>query len=444
MNITDTFINYIDEMARSPLPSSVETKAKQALLDYLGVAYGGAFEAGDGLEAFFHDAQGSCSVLGRDGVRTDARTAAFANGFHAHLLELDDGHRFGMLHLGAVIISAILAIAQQDSLSFEQMLKGIVLGYEAAARIAIGIQPGHKKRGYHTTGTCGSIGAAIGCAVALKMDKEQLKTVLSVAGSGSAGLLEIQENASQLKAYNVAHAAMSGVTAAIMGKSGLRGPDDILGGDRGFLAIHSATVSAEKLISKEDYFEIERIYVKPYAACRHCHSALEAVLRLKKQIGASVADIDQIQVDTYDLAIRGHDHTEIKGVQSAKLSMPYSVAAACVLETAGVGAYTKKTIKNEEILDLARKVVIRENATFSAQLPQRRIAEVTLITKDGQSVSSRVDYAKGDPENPMSDEEILTKFTELMTWCGKSKKAEKITELFRSAHVTSKELFSIL
>ena len=93
---------------------------------------------------------------------------------------------------------------------------------------------------------------------------------------------------------------------------------------------------------------------------------------------------------------------------------------------------------------MARKVVIRENAAFSAQLPQRRIAEVTLITKDGQSVSSRVDYAKGDPENPMSDEEILAKFTELMAWCGKSKKAEKITALFRSAHMTSKELFSIL
>lgn len=449
MNITDAFIDYLYKMACSPIPVNVKAKANQALLDYIGVTYGGAYADGNSLDVYLTALNGCCSVLGSGGIKVDAARAAFINGFHAHSLEMDDGHRFGMLHPGATVISAVLAISEQEKLSFDQMQKGIVLGYEAAVKLAICLQPGHKMLGYHTTGTCGTVGAAIGCAVAMEMNREQLKAVLSAAATCASGVLKIQEDASQLKAYNVAHASMEGVMAAMIGRTGLRGSDDILGGDRGFLQIHSTTVDFEKLILEESYYEIQRIYVKPYAACRHCHSALEAVMKVKHLFKTSgyipeADNIEEIRIDTYLLAICGHDHTKIRGIQSAKMSMPYSVAAAYFLDGCGVDAFSIKRITDNDILELVKKVVIFENPEFTALSPEKRIAEVIIRTKQGERKSYRVDYAKGEPENPMTNEEIQTKFVGLMSWCGQRERAQRISELFSGLEISSGQLFNII
>lgn len=343
-------------------------------------------------------------------------------------MELDDGHRFGMLHLGAVIIPAVLALGQQERISLDRILHGIVVGYEAAARLAVSMQPGHKKAGYHTTGTCGTIGAALGCAAALSMDRMQMKAVLSAAASSAAGLLEIQENASQLKAYNAGQAAMAGAGAVLIGKCRLKGPDDILGGDRGFLRIHSATVSEETLVKRDTPLEIERIYVKPYAACRHCHSAMEAAMQLRSRLQTGAEEIEEILIDTYQLAIRGHDHREIKGVESAKLSIPYSVAAAYILNSGSLDAFSESSVNQAEILMLARKVKVRENPEFTALAPGKRIAEVRVVTVAGHLARARVEYAKGDPENPMTEDELKDKFMGLMQYCGREEQAKALLE----------------
>lgn len=443
-NVTDSFVEYIYELGNRELPEAVRERAEQVLLDYLGVTYAGASLAGNSLGVYIQSSQGNCGLLGYEGESTNAVIAAFINGFNAHRMELDDGHRFGMLHLGAVIIPAVLAIAEEEAIIFQKILRGIVAGYEAAVRVALAIQPDHKKRGYHTTGTCGTIGAAIGCAVALGMDKIQMKAVLSAAATSASGLLEIQENTSQIKAYNAAHAAMAGVTASLIGKSGMCGPDDILGGDRGFLAIHSTTVNTEKLFQSRDYYEIERIYVKPYAACRHCHSAMEAAMNLREKFQIDEENIEEICIDTYQLAIRGHDHKEINGVASAKLSMPYCVSAAYVLNSGGEDSFSEYNLRNMEILRLANRVVLQEKSEFTELSSTKRIAEVSIHTKQGESYSSRVDYAKGDPENPMTKDEIEAKFIELMLSCGRREKAEMILKLFHSGGMTSKKLFEIL
>lgn len=422
-NLSIDFLNYLQVKSQN-IPDRILEKAKDCLCDYLAVTEAGAVENAERWDNFCsHVPSGKVSIIGMK-VMTDGKTACLVNGYNAHSLELDDGHRFGMLHLGAAIITALYSAMMENDIIQEKVLRGIVMGYEAACRLAVAIQPSHKKKGFHTAGTCGTIGAAIGIAFALDMNMERMQTILATAVASAAGMLEIQEQSSELKPYNLGRAAMDGFAAAYMGFTDFVGPDDMLDGERGFLQLFSNDSMSSKVTEKQEYFEIDRIYVKPYAACRHCHSAIEAALMLRKTI--NMDEIEKISVETYRLAVKGHDHTEIYGTSSAKLSIPYSVAVAFLLGRGDVVAFDLENVKRQDILQLTKKVVVKENEEFSLYSPQKRIAKVIVQLKDKTIKEWKVDYAKGEPENPMSREEIKKKAEELLGKDGAARLIQKV------------------
>ena len=177
---------------------------------------------------------------------------------------------------------------------------------------------------------------------------------------------------------------------------------NVVGGIR--LVRVSDGFNCEKLIEKTDYFEIERIYVKPYASCRHSHSAVEAAVKLHE--GLDAENIEQVMIYTYGLGVKGHDHTHIKGISSAKLSTPYAVAAALRYGRADLSVFEPL---DGTLIALANKMKVVEDPTLTAECPQKRIAVVTVRMMDGTTHSARVEYAKGDPENPMTTEELREK-----------------------------------
>lgn len=412
MNVTDELINYLDQKSKT-VTESIMTKAADCRRDYFSVVAAGASKTKKQWERYLKFIPDGSSKLHGYSILTDCRSAAFINGFNAHVLELDDGHRFAMIHLGAVIISAIDAI--ESLVNDESYLMGIIMGYEAACRIAIAMQPSHKRRGYHTTGTCGTIGAAVGVAYALGMNNEQMKRVITSAAGSAAGMLEMQEQGSEMKAYNTARAAMDGLSAALFGFAGFNTPDDILGGERGFLVMHSDNYDLNKLVEYKEYFEIERIYVKPYASCRHSHSAVEAAIKLHDLVKNSI--IDHVLVKTYKLGVKGHDHTAIMGTASAKLSTPYAVAAGLLYGRADLTVF--EPVDNK-IAETAALIKIEEDPQLSELAPAKRVAVVTVYTTDGNQYTERVDYAKGDPENPLTVEEFTKKSEELKEYCEKA------------------------
>ena len=440
LNLTDKFI---ENLFKLKISDEIYSKAELCLIDYIGVTYVGAKNNKYILDKFDNllGYNGSATIINSESLKSNAVMGAFINGFNAHTMELDDGHRFGMIHLGAVIISALLAVAESENISYRCMLKGIIIGYEAATRLALAMQPGHKKKGYHTTGTCGTIGAALGCAFAMNYDINQIKCVLSAATTSASGLLEIQENASQLKAYNVAHAAASGVMAFYMGKLNLKGPDDILGAKKGMLSVFSDTVNENFLIQNSNNFEIERIYVKPYAACRHCHSAIEASITLRNEYNIPIEEIDKIEVYTYELAIKGHNHINIQGMNSAKLSIPYSVAVAYINKNCGLDEFTDKYLLDRDVLKLTELVEVIEKKEYTQLSPSKRIAEVIITTKDGLKYKKCVEYAKGEPENAMSVDEIKSKFINNMKWCDKEEQGKILINLLSNKNLVMNDLF---
>lgn len=403
-NITEIFIGGLVKKSQD-IPYNVMQQARKVLLDYLGVLTGG--------KKYLEEKHPE--------LIKSAPSEVFLNGFAAHVLELDDGHRHGMIHLGASIVSAVLDAAKNEGLKSEDVLRGIVMGYEVAVRCARAIQPGHKERGYHVSGTCGTIGSAMGISFACGYNEEQLKSTLACAVSSAAGVLEIQEQASELKPYNVGRAAMAGVVSAQVGKLAMPGPDDILGGKRGFLAALTGTPKPEFLIdfSNDDY-AIMGIYQKVHAACRHCHPAIDATIDMRNDLNLKPEQIDHIEVRTYKLAVGSHDHTDILGISSAKLSTPYAVALAVVKGSAGYADYNEANLDDYNIKLITRKVRVIEDENLTAQSPVVRGAKVTIYLKDGNVYEAPCLYPKGEPEHPLTKEELEGKFRGLAIYGGLS------------------------
>lgn len=414
-SITGQFIDVMWEFAHANISRKILDQAKMCIVDYVACAYAGSFVGGTSkrLAEIAQTGGGNVPVIGA-GFKASLQNAALINGIHSHIAELDDGHRVAMMHPGATIISTLFPVAQAvggiDGLRF---LKSVILGYETSIRLASVIQPSHKLMGFHGTGTCGTIGAAMALAYMLELKMEDWNTVVSAAATSASGLLEVIDDGSTLKPYNVGQASAAAINAVMVGKAGYVGPDDILGGKRGFFATHCNSLQSRNYLIEgfDDKYAIELIYRKPYAACRHCHSAIEGALVLRNKV--DVHAIKEIEVLTYGLAVKGHDHCEVRGSSSAKMSTPYSMAAALVLGNTDMQAFSNVNIENPDIKEVAKKIKVIESKELSCLVPQKRAAIVRILT-DKDQYETRVDYPKGEPENPITKAELEEKYHSLM------------------------------
>lgn len=446
--MTDKFINNIRSIHKEDITPELWHQARRALMDYLSVTIPGA-KAFHEKETAYMDALGETGVATVIGLnrKCSMQTAALMNGMSAHVIELDDGHRRGALHVGATVFSALLPVAEHEHLSSEDLLYGAVIGFETSIRLACAVQPGNKLRGYHATGTCGTVGAAMGIAAALGFDFDQMKSTLSAAVTSAAGVLEMQEDNADLKPLNVGRAAMDAVAAAYLGKAQFKAPLDAIGGKRGFLKVMTDDPHTEFItdFEKEAPLAITQIYMKTYAACRHTHPAIEAALTLRYSVINQPSSINSITIEAYKLAIAGHNHTGILGVSSAKMSMPFAVALALCKGSAGMEDFNEANVTDEKILALARKVKVVENEELSALVPQKRASILNIIMKDGTTLSHRVDYPKGEPENPLTDEELIQKFNSLAMASRLSEEnCNKVIELINQPTFSINSLIDLL
>lgn len=424
MNETKELCEFVFRLKQEQMPKEVVSIVKECILDYLGVTFAGAFEVKKQLNAYldtFPVRNQESGVIGLQ-RKTSIEEAALLNGISAHYFELDDGNRFGMVHLGAPILSSLFSIADVYNVSSDKFLQAVFVGYEVTIRLASAIQPSHKKKGFHATGTCGCIGAAVAVAIALDIKNEYLENIISAAVASASGLLEMIDDTSQLKPFNAGKAAQNGIIAVRMGCAGFVGPQNALGGSRGFLNVMAEEIKGNRFDGGNDKdYAIFGIYRKPYASCRHCHAAVEAVISLNKMYDIQPENITEVHVSTYSLAVFGHDHKEIASIGSAKMSIPYSVAAAIVLNDGGIRSMSEEAMHNPDILALAKKVCVSEEATFSSMVPNKRIAQVTIGLKSGTKFTKKVIYPKGEPENPMTTKELREKFIQMAMYAGKSK-----------------------
>ncbi|MGV8143609.1 MAG: MmgE/PrpD family protein, partial [Methanothermobacter sp.] len=275
--INQQLAEFVDSTSFNQLPDSVIEKTKECFTDFLGVAMIGSYtQSGDAIKSII-PSEGPSTVIGYG--RSSVQDAGLANGIFAHSLDLDDGHRQGQLHPGACVIPAALSLCEALDKSGEELIESLVVGYQVAIVVGMMVNPEHRSRGFHTTGTCGTLGAAAAACKALGLDQNQTVNALGLAGTQAAGLLESDHSGSMGKHLHAGRAAQSGIISAQLAGNGYTGAETIFEGDEGFLKVMAGIDPGEidiKLLMKK--YRILEVYFKIYPVCRHLHSSIDASL----------------------------------------------------------------------------------------------------------------------------------------------------------------------
>lgn len=402
-------------ISNEALPEDVSHAARRCVVDWFSAAVPGSVEAPATLlrKSMADELGHGRARLLPDGQAAPARTAAFINGAASHTIEFDDIYKPGLYHPGSPVIAAVLAIAQSEGLSGERFLRGVVCGYEVSNRIAEAIQPSHYEF-FHTTGTVGAIGAAAGAAAALELSAEQIAHAVATAATFSSGLQQAFRADAMTKPLHAAHAADVGVMAAQAARYGVTGAMDILEGPVGFGAALTKGVNWEQAVERlNSGYTMLQITQKNHTCCGHTFAAVDAVLKLRTDHGLTADNVAKIRAATYSKALDVCATTDPQSPYQARFSLSYCLAAALVTGGCRLAAFTPERLSDPLIRDVMTRVEAAVDATADKLFPSTRSAVVEITTTDGQVVSHHAPARRGDPEDPLSDEEVTDKLTDL-------------------------------
>ena len=413
--ILQRLAEYTCDLRERPVADDVLHATKRAVVDWSAATIPGGLRPPATLlaAALSSELGAGAAMLIPYGTRASARTAALVNGCAAHTIEFDDIYRDALYHPGAPTIAAALAAAQDRHASGELFLRSVMAGYELSTRIGVVVNPAHYNF-WHTTGTVGTFGAAAAAATVLRLDPERCAHALATSGTLAAGLQQAFRSNSMSKPLHSGHAAETGLTAALGAEQGVTGALDILEGARGFGAAMCSNPDFARTLDDTRSFNIGRMTFKNYMACGHTFAAIDAIRALRTQSKLTPADVDRIEIATYAKALEVAGTLEPQTAFEAQFSLPYCVAVALVSGSARMDAFTDEWLRNTAVRSLMARTRLTVDPRADAQYPKQRAATVTVHTTSGETLSVHAPTRKGDPDNPLSDEELSDKFMELV------------------------------
>ncbi|BCW44696.1 MmgE/PrpD family protein [Arthrobacter sp. StoSoilB5] len=393
-------------------------RARECVLDLIALAIGGTqTEVGriairSKATSQFPARLGTpgCSIFGGIGHFTPG-DAAGLNGLLAHALQCDDGMRRAHGHPGIAVIPAVFAAAEATNADGPTLLRAIVGGYEVFARLGAAINPEHLSQGFHPSGTVGAVAAAAGASLVFDAENTRwLENAMALAASASGGLMEHSLYGDMSSYFVGGNAARVGIEAAILAREGMTGPLSVLEGKYGMAAaMAGGTLRTSDLLGLDPGGpKILQTYTKLYPSCRHTHAAIEAALSLRAQI-LDPDEIESIRIGIYKLAIDECDRPSVHTLAGAESSLQLTVAAALIhgdisLRNRSYGRYQDKRVQL-----LSKRIDVVHEPAFDALLPGLRPADVRLTTVGQQTFQVRVDLPRGEPERPLTWDELADK-----------------------------------
>jgi 2-methylcitrate dehydratase PrpD len=412
--LLEQIADYAIKEQTSTLSRDVIHHAKRALIDWYAALLPGSKVAPAILleQALAEDLDRGHARLAT-GRRATLRAAALINGAASHSVEFDDIYRDAGYHPGSPVISAALAAAQATGSTGEAFLRAVIVGYEVSTRIGEAVMPSHYKY-WHTTGTVGSFGAAAAVATILRCNREQFMHALATVGTFASGLQQAFRSQAMTKPLHGGHAADAGAMAAMAASKGVTGALDILEGEVGFGAAMSTKPDWSKATRGlgKDY-HIVQVTFKNHGCCGHTFPAIDAVLALKAKHSLTHKDIRRIHLASYKAGLDIIDNATPEGEYQAKFSIQYTVAHALVYGSVRLNAFMPERLNDPEVRALMQKIEVVADPELSKGYPTQRAAQVEIETIDGRKLTHFQPTRKGDPEMPLTDEELNDKFMEL-------------------------------
>ncbi len=409
------------------IPDAVLRRTEDLLLDWFGSALAGKGMRPIEIIGRFAQQMGTTdgpSEILPSRTRSTPLFAAMVNAASSHIAEQDDVHNGSVFHPATVVFPVALAIAQSLGSSGRDLLTASVAGYEVGIRVGEFLGRSHYKI-FHTTGTAGTIAAAVTAGRLLKLDAAQMLHAIGSAGTQAAGLWEFLRDAADSKQLHTAHAAASGLTAAYLAKDGFTGARRILEGVQGRAAGMSSDADPARLTDRllERWATVETSF-KFHASCRHTHPAADALLQVMQNNGLAPEQIAKVTAHVHQGAI------DVLGpvvdpvtVHQGKFSMGTVLGLIAVFGSAGMLEFDK-SFKDPRVVAVHDKVRMVLDSEVDTAYPARWIGKVSVETTGGRTLHGRVDEPKGDPGNTLSRPELEDKALRLARFSGGASETE--------------------
>ena len=417
--ITQTLAKFASNVNYEDLPPDVVDWAKYFCLDFAGVTLNGSTT--DSAKAVVR----ALDDVGRSGPSTIVGTnkralpeyAAMANGTAFHSIEMDDVNNEASLHPGVVAFPTALAMADIAPVSGKDFISAVVAGYDVIIRLGRALKPKeHYGRGFHPTGTCGAFCGAAVAARLLGLQGDDYTHALGIAGSQAAGSMEYLAQGAWTKRLHPGWSAHSGIWAALLARAGYSGPTTILEGRVGFLTAYSGD-PGPSLVRKalgEDY-QVTRTSVKPHACCRYNQGPIDCLLEIGKSNDFQAMDIEEVKIGVLSQGMRlvaepVEAKRNPKSVVDMQFSMPFAAAVALSYGSASLNEYAIGIPDRPQVRHIMDRVQCVTDPKLDAQTPKLFPAWAEVRTSNGRTMRSELTYPKGDPENPVTWDEMRTKF----------------------------------
>jgi len=436
--ITKELAKFCAGLKFEKLSSEVIDRAKYFALDFVGVAARGALE--NSTKSMYQFVK-KMTPTDKGGVIIGTKMrglhhySALANGTSSHSLEMDDVNNEASLHPGVAIFPAAFAACEMTAKNGKKFIEGVVLGYDVMIRLGKALSPKeHYDRGFHPTGTCGTFGATAAVAKIIGLNEVQMINAFGIAGSQAAGSMEFLAQGAWTKRMHPGWAAHNGIIACLLAKKGFKGPSTIFEGRDGFLHSYSGNPDFDKVLEGiGSSFGIMRTSIKPHACCRYMQPPIDGILKIMEENQLKAKEIDNVTLGIlkagFPIIVNPQElKYSPQSVVDAQFSMPFGAAVAVLYGEASLSQFREKVIQSTPVKEIMKKVHCVENPELDKVYPRQWPATVEIKTKDGRTFSVRIDYPKGDPENPLSWDELVEKFNGLTSSIYSKSHREKIIE----------------
>ena len=411
-SVTRRFAEFASKTRWQDLPRSVQDEAKRSFVNIIGTMFAGSQDKS--IQTFVRAleplmGQRQSTMVGHD-KPVDIASAAFLNAASGNVLEFDDTDPVTLIHPSAIIFGALLAVAEEENCSGQDVLCAFAVGAEIDFRLGAALGSGHYERGWHITPTCGTVGAAAALGNLLRLSAQEISNAIGIAATSASGLVE--NMSSSAKSIGVGNAARNALLAVVLARQGADAADTSIEGPRGFFALFSDAYNpAAAVAGLGQRWDIAKNRAKPYAACLLLHPLVDAVLDLRDNQGVEAEELAEVVVRGHPLQLARADRMDVNTAREAKLSIQYTAAVAFVRGSAGVLDYLDGPRADEKVLAVQRLVKVEADRSISTGTGVARIR-----TKSGKALESTIEHGRGSLKRPLSDAEISQKATTLITW----------------------------
>lgn len=419
---TRRIAEFVSGLTYDAVPLEVRERIKLLILDSLGCAIYGAHTPWSEilLETLSEvDQTRTTSVWGTT-ARLSSPHAALMNGTSVQGFELDDVHRHGVLHVGAVTLPALIAVAENHTrLSGREFLAAAVAGYEIGPRVGICMGQEHIGQGWHSGATLGVFSAAAGAARGLKLDPERTVHALGIGGTQAAGLMAAQFG-SMVKRMHAGRSSQSGLYGALLAQKGFTGIIDVFEAPYGgFCTTFSRSTDrfdmAELSAGLGERFETMRIALKFYSCVGSNHTSLDAIRAIQARRPFTLDELSKIVIHGSQVTV---DHVgwpyRPEGLTSAQLNLPFCVATLLLCSDVFVDEFKPEAVHDQARIALSRKVeVVHDPAITALGSRFRHKARVEIHFKDGSREEETREAPRGSEQSFAGADEIVGKFRKL-------------------------------